>query len=428
MKLRALPRLAALATLISVATPAHAFLGLFKKAQKRVPSASELVNQEAAASAELQQARANSDRGDLKKIVERYPFTKAAAEAAFDYAMLLRQGGKLEDAFDAFQKFIVDYRSSPRFMDAIQQQYELAEEAKGGKKQLTAIMLPMKLGTEATVKLYQQIISNAPYSKFASMAQFSAGEVYQDKGDKTAATAAYQAVVDNYPSSKEAAEAQFRIGAIANIAAKRTQDGENLNETRDALATYMATNPTGDRANEAKSLLSQVDENEAGRSLDIGKFYERNGRYKAAAIYYNEALKFGSAEASQEARDRLAELSAKFPEAVADTKGNPGNDFTRPAALDLRSRDDYAGPPSPELARLAEKPKMRSEGFSPIPMQEPDLPVRGGPADNAPAGSLLPPINTGAGSMLLPVPPPPPAPGATPPPPAPPAPPTPKSN
>lgn len=435
MKLTALPRLAALVTLISMATPAHAFLGLFKKPQKRVPAANELQAQEATAAAQLADARAKGDKNALKNIVESYPFTKAAAEAAFDYAMMVRQSGKLEDAFDAFQKFITDYRSSPRFNDAIQQQYELAEEAKGGKKQGTMILVPMKLGTESTVKLYKQIITNAPFGKFAPMAQFSIGEVYQDKGDKNAAVNAYQSVVDNYPSTKEAAEAQFRIGAISNIAARRTQDGENLNSTRDALNTYMATNPTGDRASEAAALLSQVDENEASRSLDIGKFYERLGKPKAAAIYYNEALKFGNAEAAQEARDRLAVISSEFPDAITDSKANPSNDFTPRAAVDLRARDDYAGPPSPELTKLSQKPKMRGDDFMPIPIQEPALPTR--TTGDAPTGSLLPPPTPGTEKgLLLPVPPPPPAPGteaakpATPPapPPAPAAPAEPKSN
>jgi outer membrane protein assembly factor BamD (BamD/ComL family) len=425
MKFTALPRLAALAMLVGMATPAHAFLGLFKKQQKSVPPASELQAQEAQATAQLADARARGDQGALKSIVEKYPFTKAAGEAAYDYAMLERQGGRLQDAFDAFQKFITDFRSSPRFTDAIQQQYEIAEEAKGGKKQSTLILVPMKLGTEDTVKLYKQIIANAPYGRFAPLAQFSIGEVYQDKGDKNSAVAAYQGVVDNYPSTKEAAEAQFRIGAISNIAARRTQDGENLSNTRDALNTYIATNPAGDRANEATALLSQVDENEASRSLDIGKFYEQQNKPKAAAIYYNEALKFGSAEAAQEARDRLAELSSKFPDAVSDTRSNPTNDFTPRAAVDLRARDDYAGPPSPELTRLSQKPKMRSDDFLPIPIQEPPLPTR--PGTDAAGGSLLPPPAGAEPGLLLPVPPPPPPPaGAEPapatPPPAPPEP------
>jgi outer membrane protein assembly factor BamD (BamD/ComL family) len=411
-------------------TPASAFLGLFKKTDKtKAPDNQELQSQEAAAMVLLREGRAAQSAGDGSKasniydsIVKQYRFTNSAAEAAFAKATIVRANGKLDDAFDAFQSFVDRYRQSPRFPDAIQQQYEIAEEAKGGKKQRSLILVPMKLGTEAVIKLYQQIIKNAPYGKFAPLAQFSIGEIYQEKGDKLKATEAFQVIVDNYPSSKEAAEAQFRIGAISNIAANKTQDSSNLVQTRDALQSYVATNPSGDRAGEAQAILSQVDAAEATRSLEVGKFYEKSGKPKAAAIYYNEALKFGTPEASAEARTRLAALAKEFPEDLVDVKANPANNYTAPAAQDLRSRDDYAGPPAPELARLSQKPKMRkeNEAFMPIPLQEPELPTR--PSGQPAPGSLLPPvIQSGDKPLLLPVPPAP-AGAATPPPiPAPPA-------
>ena len=58
----------------------------------------------------------------------------------------------------------------------------------------------------------------------------------------------------------------------------------------------------------------------------------------------------GTSEASSEARTRLSELARTDPEAMSESKSKAGSDFTVPAAVDLRSRDDYAGPPSPELA------------------------------------------------------------------------------
>jgi len=417
MRASAFSRLAAssLAFLLlgASATPASAFLGFFnKKTNERAPAASELQAQEAAAAALYQQALgASSGKADniYDDILKRYPFTNTAAEAAYAKALLVRQNGKLKDAFTAFQKLVDSYRQSTRFSDAIQQQYEIAEEAKGGKKQRSLIMVPMKLGPNETIDLYKKVITNAPYGKFAPLSQFAIAEIHQDQGEKNEAVAAYQVVVDNYPSSKEASEAQFRIGAISNIASQKTADSSNLTASRDALQTYITTNPSGERSGEARSMLTQIDADEARRSLEIAKFYEKTGKLKAAAIYYNEALKFGTSEVSEEARTRLSQVSASDPDAVVNAKmANPGNDYTVPAAVDLRSRADYAGPPAPELARLSAKPKMRGDttGFAPIPMTEPKLPTAG-EAGTAPAGSLLPPV-TGDKPSLLPVPPPPP--------------------
>lgn len=413
-------------------TPAssQAFLGLFEKKGKQAPGAQEREAQEAQATALLMAARESQTSGrtgraqsQYNAIVKQYPFTNAAAEAAYASAEITRQNSDVSTSFDDFQKFIDNHRSSPRFNDALQQQYELAEEARGGRRQRALLVLPVKMGGDELVKLYQQIIANAPFGKLAPLAQFSIAEIYQDMGEKDKAVLSYQTVVENYPNTKQASEAQFRIGSISSVAASRSEDKSNLIATRDALTTYMTTNPSGDRASEAEVILQQVNAAEATQSLEIGKFYQRIGKTKAAAIYFNEALKYGSPEASAEARELLGQLAAVDPEAVADAKKvQPGQDYTVPGARNLKSRDDYIGPLSPELARLGQKPKMRAgdDNFLPIPLQEPTLPLTPGEAPSA--GSLLPPVEEDK-PALLPVPAPPAeAPGIPPQPPVPPKP------
>ncbi len=410
MRLSAFPSLSALllaaGALCVAPAPSHAFLGLFGKKDKGAPAADERQAQEAAASALLaegQQAQRDGKTGKARdaysRIQREYPFTNAAAEAAYAAAVIARSTSDVSTAFDAFQKFIDDHRASPRFNDAIQQQFELAEEARSGRRHRALLVIPVRMGGEDLVGLYQKIIKNAPFGKLAPVAQFTIGEVYQDLGEKEKSVAAFQTVVDNYPSTQQAREAQFRIGSISSVAASRSEDKSNLIATRDALTSYMTANPSGERADEAELILNQVNAAEATQSLEIGKFYERMGKTKAAAIYYNEALKYGSPEASKEARTHLADLAAKDPEAVAAAqKGQPDQDYTVPGAKNLKRSQEYVGPLAPESAR----PKMRAgdDSFLPIPLQEPVLPLSPGVTPPA-AGSLLPPA---AGSPLPPVP------------------------
>lgn len=385
--------------------------------------------------AQARDAQANGRTGKAQslyqQIIRQFPFTTSAAEASYANAVIIRQGSGLQQSFDAFQNFIEQHRTSPRFDDAIQQQYEIAETAKGGKKERSLILIPVKMGGDDVVAMYKKIIANAPFGKLAPLAQFSIGEVYQDMGEKNQSVAAYQMVVDNYPNTKQAGEAQFRIGSISSVAASRSEDKSNILAARDALTTYMTVNPKGERAGEAELGLRQINAVEAGQSLNVGKFYMRMGKPKAAAIYFNEALKYGSPEASAEARTLLAELAAADPEAVsAAQKGQPDQDYTVAAAKDLKNREDYVGPLAPELARLGQKPQMRAgnDNFLPIPLSEPILPTIPGATPSP--GTLLPPVVPSQEKpALLPVPPAPsspapvqPAPGDLPVPPKPPAP------
>ncbi len=409
-----LPVLLACAVSFLALTTASSALWPFSGSKdKVVPVDSERESQELAAAAMLAQARQAENAGKVGKaqglyqaIVKRYAFTPSAAEASFHNAVIIRHNGKMDDAFEAFQTFIQSYRDSPHFSEAIEKQYEIAEEAKGGKKQRGMLLISMKMNSSEVIKFYEKIIKNAPFGKYAPLAQFSIAEIQQDLKEKDKAVAAYNKVVENYPHTSQAAEAQFRIGSISNIAAQRSEDASNLLAARDALRTYIATNPGGDRKQETEMILHQVNTAEANQSLTVAKFYQRVGKTKAAAIYLNEALKFGSPEVSAQARTMLAELAAADPEGVEDAKKGPGQDYTSLTAENLKARDDYVGPLAPELARLSQKPKMRTgdEGFVPIPLQEPTLPLRPGAATPG-SGSLLPPVPETEKPALLPVPP-----------------------
>lgn len=419
------------AMFFTVQTPSYALLDfIFGKKDKVAPTADERTVQEQAAQGLLSQGLAAQQagktgraKGYYERIVKQYPFTQAAGEAAYQKAVIVRHTeNDLEEAFNAFQEFVDNHRQSPRFAEAIERQFEIAEEAKGGKKQRSILLLPMKMNPSDILAFYEKIIENAPYGKFAALSQFSIAEMQQDLREKDKAVQAYQKVVDNYPGTSQASEAQFRIASISNVAAQRSEDASNLTATRDALKTYMATNPGGDRKQEAEQILRQVNTAEANQSLSIAKFYRTQGKTVAAAMYLNEAIKFGSPEVSAEARELLAELAAEDPDGVSQSRrGQPDQDFTKLASKDLKSRPDYVGPMAPELARLAEKPRMRSgnDSFMPIPLTEPALPLQPGGANQAP-GSLLPSLPQMEKPAVLPVPPAPAAPGSTPPvPPAP---------
>ncbi|MGV3662136.1 MAG: tetratricopeptide repeat protein [Prosthecobacter sp.] len=408
--------LACAAVFLSVTTPSFALLDFIfggKKDNKVVPQASERAQQEVAASAMLAEARMAHNAGRIgraqgmyQSIVKQYPFTPSGAEAAYQNALIIRHNGSMDDAFEAMQSFLNNHRDSPRFNEAVEQQFEIAEEAKGGKRQRGLLLIPMKVNSSEVITFYEQIIKNAPYGKYAPLAQFSIAEIYQDQKEKQKAVAAYQRVVENYPGTSQSSEAQFRIGSISNIAAQRSEDASNLLAARDALRTYIASHPEGERKQETQQILAQVNTAEANQSLTVAKFYKRMGKTKASAIYLNEALKFGSPEVSAEARTLLAELAAADPDGVADAKKGPGQDYTALTAQNLKASDNYVGPLAPELARLSQKPKMRTgdDGFIPIPLQEPTLPLR--PGAVAPgAGSLLPPVPETEKPALLPVPP-----------------------
>ncbi len=386
----------------------HAFLGFGGKKKKKdesAPAGVQRANQESAAERRLRKGQSEEAKGNknlatdhYRKLVRDFPLTDAAATGQFRLAGLYRLDNKPTKAFEAYQKLINTYRNSPDFAQAVQHQYEIANEAFSGEK-VKVLGISTKVSHTKIIEMFQAVIKNAPHSKYAPLSQFQIGKVYEEKGSAPHAVAAYQLVVDTYPDSPQAPEAQYRIGAIRLAQTEgRTYDRATLDQAQEDFETLMTKFPEHSRAGIAEEKISVLDEAQAAKSLQIGKFYQRSGKLKAAAIYYAAILENPESQFAEEARKRLNTIRRADP-TIGETHddlfaaaGNENAPNRIPAKFDVKSRPDYAGPPAPpraELNRLLEKPQMRTseEDVTPIPMDEPDLPLNEGvepPTDNTP--------------------------------------------
>ena len=403
---------------LAVATPADAFLDRFRSRESAIPDAQELQQQEQLAAAAYAGAQAEAQAGnrsrairEFRNIVRNYPTTRTAAQAQFAMAEQLQLEGRIDRAFDEYQNVIENYRGSDQFAAALERQYELADAAKAGRKVSRLGVMRMRISNSDLVDMYTQIIENAPFSRFAPASQFSIGEVYQDQGRREEAVEAFTRVVERYPRSDQAEEAQFRIGAISYAAANRSEDAAAIQDARDAAQTYIARNPDGERSMEATVIVTQADAAQADKDLEVAEFYERQGNARAAAIYYNEVLRYEGTSAYETARERLSVIGREQPEALAQTpvEGAAGG-MAVAADVDIKGREDFVGP---ELARLSTRPSMRGSApdpevpgdLAPIPYDEPDLP----PFEDMEIGEdgvplLLPPPPGALGTDPLPLP------------------------
>ena len=372
---------------LAVVTPADAFIDRFRSRESAIPDAAELQQQEQLAAAAYAQAKATADGGnhsraarEFRSVVRDYPTTRVAAQAQFAMAEQLQLDGRIDRAFDEYQNVIENYRGSDQFATALQRQFELAEAAKAGLKVSRLGVLRMRVGNSDLIEMYEQIIENAPFSRYAPASQFSIGEIYQDQGLREEAVGAFTRLVERYPRSEQAEEAQFRIGAISYAAADRSQDASAIQDARDAAQSYIERNPSGERSVEASAIMSQADAAQAEKDLEVAKFYERQGNARAAAVYYNEILRYEGSPAYEVARERLSVIGREQPEALVQTPaaGASGGRVVS-AEADVKGREDFVGP---ELTRLTQRPQMRGAApepqvpgdLTPIPYDEPDLP------------------------------------------------------
>ncbi len=366
----------------------------FKKAPQQAPAADQLRQQEAEAVAMLNSAESSSKPLPIyRQIVEKLPFTQAAATAQYRLAAAYEAEGELLRAFDEYQNLIDKYKFSSQFTKALDSQFSIAQKARSTKLGSILGVMKKKTDPEKTVKLFTTVLNNAPQGRNAPAAAFEIGKIHEEAGDTRKAIDAYKDVAEQYPRNALAAEAQKRV---AELGLGRIEAGDRdagaIRESREAAAQLPMTDP---RLKEDALLLGdQIDEAAAERAFKTAKFYDRQGKFKAAVIYYSDVLRLNGGPNFNEARNRVNELIAKDP-TLAQPKSLkvPDKQLAVQANANTKARPDYMGPPRPADAvsrmRTGPAPTADAAGTLPLsPVEEANLPSG---AAVAPDMSLLTP-------------------------------------
>ena len=228
----------------------------------------------------------------FEKVSKEYPLSVVAADAQYRNARILDNSGALLDAFNAYDGLITRYPNSPHYSTAIQREIALAHAAAGGSLRTpTFIGVKARLDPKKTVAMLEKVRNNAPRSSSAPKAQFTIGEVWQNKKNIERALPAFQKVVSDYPESKLAPEAQYRIGdLLLKEAEEGNQDQANLDRARRAFEDLILRYPNGNHAREAKKQIARIASGNIERTFDTAEFYRKKGQNDSALFYYKEVV------------------------------------------------------------------------------------------------------------------------------------------
>lgn len=378
------------AAVLAASGDALAFPNLnpFKKKQPTsAPAPTELRAAEIEAGDLLRQAQDQEAAGkegaaaaSYKKVVDRYPLTSFAPMALFRLASAYERDGKFSKAFETYQELVDTYKQSAQFSEAIDRQSAIASQARS-EKLGSFLGIPKKLDRSQQLEMFEKVIANAPRGRRAPEAQFEIAKIHEEDNNPDLAIAAYRKVVDDYPASPLAAEAQAKVtkGYLGKVE-DGSRDTSNLDKARVAADQAAGLFPDTSMPDLAATRV-QVDEISAENAWKTGQFYEKQGNYRAALVYYSDVLRAPGSPHFAEARERINDMTTKDSTlidsvpAVAVT----AKDLAVPATIDLKSKAGYFGPPAPpaRVATLLRKPRMRtgSDQIPITPLEEPDLPT-----------------------------------------------------
>jgi outer membrane protein assembly factor BamD len=164
---------------------------------------------------------------------------------------------------------------------------------------------------KAAAALFDEVERQHPYSEWARRAQvMGAFSSYMDKDyDKAIETA--QRFLSIHPGNKDAPYAYYLVALcyyeqIADV----DRDQKITQEALDALTEVQRRYPQTEYAADARLKVDLVNDHLAGKEMQIGRYYERSGRWLAAQIRFQNVIdKYQTTSHTAEALYRLTETN-----------------------------------------------------------------------------------------------------------------------
>ncbi|MXO85468.1 outer membrane protein assembly factor BamD [Altererythrobacter aurantiacus] len=159
--------------------------------------------------------------------------------------------------------------------------------------------------------LFDEVERQHPYSPWARRAQLMSAFSYYVARDYNKAIASAQRFLSIHPGNKDAPYAYYLIALSYYEQISDVQRDQKITEqAQAALREVVRRFPNTSYAADASLKIDLVEDHLAGKEMEIGRFYQRSGRWLAAQIRFQNVIdEFQTTSHTPEALYRLTESS-----------------------------------------------------------------------------------------------------------------------
>ena len=157
--------------------------------------------------------------------------------------------------------------------------------------------------------LFDEVERQHPYSPWARRAQLMGAFSYYMARDYAKSIQASQRFLSVHPGNKDAPYAYYLVALCyyEQISDVR-RDQKDTRQALDALTEVIRRYPSTAYATDAKLKLDLVNDHLAGKEMEVGRFYQRSGKWLAGTIRFRSVIdKYQTTSHTPEALYRLVE-------------------------------------------------------------------------------------------------------------------------
>ncbi len=220
----------------------------------------------------------------------KFPRSGAAPQAQLKAGQMADLAGDYDRAYTLFNEYLTKYPKGDDFDNALAGMYDVGQKfLEGARRKLLGVKAFPSMARAQ--QIFENIVKIAPFSKWAPLAQFYAGQALEKQGQPDSAIGDYEEVISRYPTDPTAADAQYQIGYVYLVESRTAYDKSASTKAQEAFEDFLAAYPNSEKAPQAQDNLKTLQARENSSAVEIAKYYDKRKNYKAAVIYYNEVIK-----------------------------------------------------------------------------------------------------------------------------------------
>ena len=250
-----------------------------------------------------------------RRVIKEWPLSDFAPTAQYYVGRSYEARGRDEKAFKEYQKLLENYPKIENYQEVLTRQYEIANRYLAGKRFRLFGRIPLYRSMEKTVKMYEKIIKNGPYSDVAPDAQMKIGTANEKQDNFLPAVRAYEKAADRYHDRKNiAADAIYKAGETYYAQAKAAEYDQGVaKKAIETFTDFVSLYPEDERVEDARKKIDNLRTEQARGAMEVAKYYLKRKNYNGALVYYNEVLvKSPNSIYSDEAKKQIEEIKGKL--------------------------------------------------------------------------------------------------------------------
>jgi outer membrane protein assembly factor BamD len=162
---------------------------------------------------------------------------------------------------------------------------------------------------EQAAKLFDEVERQHPYSVWARRAQLMSAFSYYLAHKYTEAISSAQRFLTIHPGNKDAPYAHYLVAmSYYQQVSDVTRDQRNTQQAMDAFGELVRLYPDSRYASDARLKMDLLNDHLAGKEMEIGRFYERSGKWLAANLRFRRVVEnYQTTSHAPEALERMVE-------------------------------------------------------------------------------------------------------------------------